>query len=95
MTKRSLIIADRLSGMTVPELAAKYGRTPGGIQTDLNRWGIRLPDEIRIRNQSRGITGLVRPAEVWPDCPPEKQEDYETLRKFYTAREAKAMLEVV
>lgn len=95
MTRRDQITRDYLGGMTVRELSVKYGRTYGGIQTALWQWGVKLPAGERIRRVSAAKSGIAFVKPVWPDCPPEKLADYQNLRRYYTAREARSMLEAV
>lgn len=100
MTKRARMIHDYLhEGMSIREVAEKYGRTPGGLQSSFAQWGVKLPEEERRRRhtlnieKARNSRSMFRT--VWPDCPPEKAKDYHTLRRYYRASEAKAMLEAV
>lgn len=94
-TKRQQITNDYIGGLTVPQLAEKYGRTRGGIQTSLWQWGVRLPPEERARRRTRNFEGTLRRARppAWPDCPEHLKEDYKLLRKYMTAREARTTLE--
>lgn len=85
MTKREQITRDYLAGMTVKQLSDKYGRTYGGIQTSLSRWGVRLPEGERERRAGRG--------KYWADCPEHLREDYKVLRRYMSAREARTTLE--
>lgn len=89
-TKKQRIIADYLGGMTVRELAEKYHRTCGGVQTSLWLWGVKLPEGERIRRLNANRTAR---GQSWPDCPGHLLEDYKTLRRYMTAREARATLE--
>lgn len=95
MTKREQITRDYLNGMTVAKLAEKYGRTYGGIQTSLWQWRVKLPEGERLRRvrEAKGGISFVKP--VWPDCPDDLRADYETLRKYYPAAQARKMLEAV
>lgn len=99
MTRRQQITADYLGGLTVTQLSEKYGRTKGGLQSDLRAWGVTLSPEERRRRRAEACRRTHKPNAgrpiKWRECPPEKLEDYRTLRKFYTAAEARAMLEAV
>lgn len=99
MTKRQLMTLDYLGGMSQNQLAAKYGWTPGAVQTSLNKWGVKLPPEERARRLANACRSIPRHRpgrpSAWPDCPPEKLADYRTMAKYYPAHEARAMLEAV
>ena len=89
-TRREQITRDYLGGMTVRQLAEKYGRTYGGVQTSLWQWGVKLPAGERIKRSKLHR----RPGcESWVDCPTHLREDYKTLRKYMSAREARETLE--
>ena len=95
--RNSAIFADYLGGMSRNDLTAKYGIARGGIDSLLYRHRVLLPSEERsrricekygaVRRQSPG-----RPV-VWPDCPPELQADYYTLRRYYGSVRARQMLD--
>ena len=93
MTKREKITRDYLSGMTVRQLAEKYGRTYGGIQSSLWQWGVKLPEGERQKRVARANRENPRRNFYWHDCPAHLREDYRTLRRYMTAREARARLE--
>lgn len=95
MTKKEQIIRDYLGGMSAPELAEKYNRTRGGIETSLWQWRIKLPPEERARRRAANFGNTLAPIRqpIWPDCPEHLKEDYETLRRYMPAREARARLE--
>lgn len=68
-------------------------------QLDRLAWGVTLTPEERRRRRAEACRRTHKPNAgrpiKWRECPPEKLEDYRTLRKFYTAAEARAMLEAV
>lgn len=99
MTKRERMTAAYLEGMSMREVAEAFGWTPGAVQTALNRWGVKLPPEERARRLANACRSIPRhrpgKPSAWPDCPPDKLEDYRTMVKYYPALEARAMLEAV
>jgi hypothetical protein len=72
----------KLNGATLPE-PERRARAADGIRRKLRDadWLARRNDAVR------------RAKQVWPDCPPELRDDYETLRSYFPAREARAMVE--
>lgn len=96
---REAMIHSYLNGMSMREVAEAFGWTPGAVQTALNRWGVKLPPEERARRVANAVRRTPKEnwgwPTVWPDCPDDLRADYETLRKYYPAREARAMLEGV
>ena len=86
--RREAMTRDYLAGMSAKALADRYNLSVGGVQANLSNWGVQLPRDERVRRQhSNG-----RPP-VWPNCPRHMRADYETLRKYMPASEARATLE--
>ncbi|WP_133726884.1 MULTISPECIES: hypothetical protein [unclassified Novosphingobium] len=45
--------------------------------------------------QAKRVAGIRAARAVWPDCPPDLASDYANLRRYFTAVDARAMLDPV
>lgn len=97
--RRLGILSDYLGGMTAPEVGRKWGMSANAVYVMAQYWGVKLPKEERERRRaeasqkSADLRRGPRWSYVWPDCPDDKLEDYKTLRKYMSARQARATLE--
>lgn len=95
--RRRKMIAEYLApDSSAREVAARFGISRNALSVNMHRWGVRLPDdELTRRLKEGGRKGGARggPALVWPDCPEHLREDYETLRRYMSARKARETLE--
>lgn len=90
---RDLIYDYVVGGLSRREVAAKYGLSDGGLCKLLHTKGVVLSKRERTKRRKRaGYENVGRPP-VWPDCPPELREEYETLRRYYGSAEARSMIE--
>jgi hypothetical protein len=86
-----------LSPDTIRTIAQRMG-VPGdplrGYRQQLRTYE-RNPElaERHRRNAQEALVHFRPQPRVWPTCPPEKRQDYETLKAYYGAREARRMLE--
>lgn len=93
LKRRAAITRAYLSGVPVDEIASRVGITPQSVKVNLSRWGVRLPDAERKRRFAESARRLGKANAVWPECPEHLRADYETLRRYMSAREARAKLE--
>lgn len=97
--RRHGILRDYVGGMTGPEVARKWGITPNAVYTMAQYWGVKLSPEEKERRRAEACRKSAdmrrgpRWSYAWPDCPDDKMEDYQTLRKYMSARDARATLE--
>jgi len=84
-------------GADPKDVARRFGITEGALKVNMHRWGVKLPEDERRRrvaeSNRRSTESRIAPLRVWPDCPEHLREDYETLRKYMRAGEARATLE--